>query len=44
MDNHLYREISKFMGNREITYTRVSMKEMDELIEEWNSLERRAFY
>jgi guanine deaminase len=44
MDNHLYLEFTLPGEKREVAVTRIAMKEMDDLIDTWNSSEEKVFY
>ena len=44
MDKHLYHELSKSEDQREIKTSRISVPEMEMLMEEWNGLEGKNLY
>lgn len=44
MDNHLYHELSMKEEQREIHTSRISLSEMDQLMEEWMGLEGKKLY
>lgn len=44
MDAHLYREISLKEEQREINISRISVPEMEALMEEWMSLDGKNLY
>ena len=44
MDRHLYEEIARQPGQREMFSTRIGIREMDHLLEEWEGLEDKILY
>jgi len=44
LDDHLYSEIRQDPGKREMASHRLGMKEMEELLDEWNRMEDRILY
>lgn len=44
MDNQLYREVSLPVTEREVRTTYIREKEMDRLLNEWDSMEGKVFY
>lgn len=44
MDNRLYQEFSIPEKEREMSSTRLSLPEMDHLMEEWNQMKGKIFY
>lgn len=44
LDDHLYEEIGKDRGEREMVSHRIGMKEMKDLLDEWSGMEDRMLY
>ncbi len=44
MDRHLYEELARLPGQREMNTTQIGIPDMDLLLEEWNGLEDKILY
>jgi len=44
MDKHLYHELSREEKHRELRTTRISVPEMDRLIQEWMGMDGKKLY
>ena len=44
MDKRLFRELAMPAASREISSTRINMKEMEQLLEEWDGMEGKITY